>query len=89
MRLFRVKQIKIGQMLPWHAKRTTKRTKWRDDARAGFTAFFARRSEPVNSPPHDDPLTEASSAGLKWMFSECGNEPTQVQVTMGGSRYLA
>ena len=81
---FRGEQHKIKKMLPG-MRRGPKPTRWRDDARAGFAAFFARRSQPVNSPPDDDPLTEASSAGHKWLFSEFGKEPTQVQIEEGGA----
>eukprot|EP00966_Prymnesium_polylepis_P016341 376648-Prymnesium_polylepis.1 len=64
-------------------KRGPKPTKWTKGATKGFAAFFARRSEPLNSPPEEAPLAEVTGAGLKWLFSQIGEEPTQVRVAAG------
>ena len=65
-------------------KRGPKPSKWRGTVSAGFEAFFAQRSEPLNLQPDEEPLVEATGAGLKWLFSGLGNEPMQVQVVTGG-----
>ena len=45
-------------------KRGTKPSKWTHGASAGFAAYFARRSEPLPSPPEEKPLAEVTGAGL-------------------------
>eukprot|EP00966_Prymnesium_polylepis_P224419 5191031-Prymnesium_polylepis.1 len=53
-------------------------TKWRAGAGARFDAYFARRTEPLNSAPEEEePLAEATGAGLRWVFHEFGEETTQ------------
>jgi hypothetical protein len=51
----------------------------------GFVSFFALRSEPLNVQPEEEPLTEATGAGLRWIFTGLGEDPTQVRATSGGS----
>ena len=42
------------------------------------------RTTQGNLQPDEEPLVEATGAGLKWLFSGLGNEPMQVQVVTGG-----
>ena len=72
-------------MLPG-MKRGPKPSKWARGASAGFDLFFARRSDPLSSPPDEEPLAEVTGAGLKcWIFTGTGTESTQVGVAIGGS----
>ena len=66
-------------------KRGPKPSKWRRSASANFSSFFARRSELLPSLPDEEPLAEATGAGLKWIFTGMGAESTQVGVANGGS----
>ena len=62
------------KMLPG-SKRGPKVKKWTKPAAFAFAEFFAKRSEPLPTAPSIDeaPLTEATGAGLKWLFSSFGN----------------
>ena len=73
-------------MLPG-SKRGPKDKKWTKPAEVAFAKFFAKRSEPLPAAPSIDeaPLTEASGAGLKWLFSSFGNEPVQVKAAESAS----
>ena len=66
-------------------KRGPRPSKWRRSASADFSAFFARRSELLPSLPDEEPLAEATGAGLKWIFTGMGTESTQVGVAHCGS----
>ena len=71
-------------MLPG-SKRGPKDRRWKKACRSAFEDFFARRSEPLHQAETDEaPLVEATGAGLKWLFSSLGDEPTQVQSAVGG-----
>ena len=75
----------LEKMLPG-MKRGPKPSKWARGASAGFDLFFARRSDPLSSPPDEEPLAEVTGAGLKcWIFTGTGTESTQVGVAIGGS----
>ena len=73
-------------MLPG-SKRGPKVKKWTKPAAFAFAEFFAKRSEPLPTAPSIDeaPLTEATGAGLKWLFSSFGNEPVQARAAEGAS----
>eukprot|EP00310_Coccolithus_braarudii_P016346 CAMPEP_0183339758 /NCGR_PEP_ID=MMETSP0164_2-20130417/6572_1 /TAXON_ID=221442 /ORGANISM="Coccolithus pelagicus ssp braarudi, Strain PLY182g" /LENGTH=188 /DNA_ID=CAMNT_0025509815 /DNA_START=330 /DNA_END=894 /DNA_ORIENTATION=- len=58
--------------------------KWNKGASAGFTAFFAKRAEPLlQSQEEPLPPVEAIGAGLKWIFTSLGNNPRQVSAEIG------
>ena len=73
-------------MLPG-SKRGPKVKKWTKPAAFAFAEFFAKRSEPLPTAPSIDeaPLTEATGAGIKWLFSSFGNEPVQARAAEGAS----
>ena len=71
-------------MLPG-SRRGPKDKRWTKAVQASFADFFAKRSEPLNPAEKDTaPLVEATGAGLSWLFSSFGEEPTQVRAAEGG-----
>eukprot|EP00966_Prymnesium_polylepis_P214233 4961139-Prymnesium_polylepis.1 len=71
-------------MLPG-MRRGPKDSRWRKGASVGFATFFARRSETLNVLPEEEPLTEVTGAGLKWIFTGLGADSTQVRAAADGS----
>ena len=71
-------------MLPG-SKRGPKDKKWTKTAACAFADHFAKRSEPLPAAEslNESPLIEVTGAGLKWLFSSCGSEPTQVRAAEG------
>ena len=69
-------------MLPG-SRRGPKDKKWTNKSRLAFGDFFAKRSEPLNHQPDEEPICEATGTGLKWLFSSFGEDPTQVAATDG------
>ena len=65
------------------SRRGPKSKQWTKTSRLAFGDFFAKRSEALNHQPDEAPLHEATGAGLKWLFSSFGEEPTQVAATEG------
>ena len=74
----------FSEMLPG-MRRGPKSSRWRKGASTGFAAYFARRSEPLNLQPEEEPLAEATGAGLRWILTGMGEESTQVRSATGGS----
>ena len=71
-------------MLPG-SRRGPKDKRWTKGVQASFADFFAKRSEPLNPAEKvTAPLVEATGAGLSWLFSSFGEEPTQVRAAEGG-----
>ena len=75
---------KIMNVLPG-MRRGPKPKGWEKTSKAGFEAFFARRSEPLNIAPDEAPLTEATGAGLRWIFHGFDDAASQVRATEGAA----
>ena len=64
------------------SRRGPKSKHWTKAAGTAFDEFFAQRSGPL-SQPQSDVLVDATQAGLSWLYSSFGEDPTQVQAAEG------